>query len=184
MNGTATRPKTSGKQAAISPDRKGLLSEDSDTSGVSSPEHKTSPQNKQEKSSPRKKQENIQPLNTLQPFTEDTKPRSSSGIPPQSPKEDTRRPRSKSQESAFVITGVQTGESETDVIPSNPNETKRQSKINMLAESVFGVSTKQAVAEAEANVSILHFIESFTDLNICGIMTAGEEFHYDLMCHT
>ena len=166
LNGTATRPKTSGRQEAVSPDRKGLLSEDSDTSGLSSPEPRTSPQKKEEHSSPLKKKENIQPLKTLQPFTEDTKPRSSSGIPLQSPKEDTRKPRSKSQESAFVITGVQTGESETDVIPSNPNEAKRQSKINMLAESVFGVSTKQAVAEAEANVSILH---SFTDLDVCGI---------------
>ena len=50
----------------------------------------------------------------------------------------------------FVITGAPTGESETDIIENK--QSKRTSKINMIAESVFGVPTKQAVAEAQANV--------------------------------
>jgi len=51
----------------------------------------------------------------------------------------------------FVITGAQTGESETDGDESV--QSKRKSKINMIAESVFGVPTIQAVAEAQANLS-------------------------------
>ena len=58
----------------------------------------------------------------------------------------------------FVITGAQTGESETDGVETDGVESvqsKRKSKINMIAESVFGVPTIQAVAEAQASVGLL-----------------------------
>ncbi len=52
----------------------------------------------------------------------------------------------------FAVVGAQTEESQTD--DRGPSQSKRTSKISMLAESVFGVPTKQAVAEAETTVCI------------------------------
>ena len=97
---------------------------------LSESEYNSSPEHKLEEIKEAK-----EPLKPLQPFEVDTKPRSHSG-------------------STFAISGVQKGESGTDGKPP-PAESKRLSKINMLAESVFGVPTKQAVAEAEATVSKL-----------------------------
>ena len=98
-----------------------------------------------------KHKEAEKPLKLLQPMDYQQK---NEAAPPTIQGES--RPRNGSGESVFVITGVQTGESETDVLP---NQSKRTSKINMLAESVFGVPTKQAVAEAEATVSCFNFFK-------------------------
>ncbi|XP_065057317.1 F-actin-monooxygenase MICAL3-like isoform X2 [Rhopilema esculentum] len=115
-------------------EKKALLEDESDVN--SSPEHQPYLQ---------KQKEVEKPLKILQPMANQQK--NEAALPSI---QDESRPRNDSGESVFVITGVQTGESETDVIQ---NQSKRTSKINMLAESVFGVPTKQAVAEAEATLS-------------------------------
>ncbi len=52
----------------------------------------------------------------------------------------------------FAVAGTTETSSDTDKKTDSPSQSKRTSKINMLAETVFGVPTKQAVAEAETTV--------------------------------
>ncbi len=55
----------------------------------------------------------------------------------------------------FAVAGTTETSSDTDKKTDSPSQSKRTSKINMLAETVFGVPTKQAVAEAETTVCYL-----------------------------
>ena len=93
------------------------------------------------------------PLKVLQP-TEETK---ESEAETASRSRGTRAaPKPVSSGSNLVITGVETGESNTEIVECN--QSRRTSKINALAESAFGVSTKQAVAEAESTVNSIFYI--------------------------
>ena len=113
----------------------------SDSDGSLSPEPKPLLQSEKESS-----------LKVLQPSDQINVSRNDKDVASKA-KEDISNRSQPTNGATFALTGAQTGESETDVVESN--QSKRTSKINMLAESVFGVSTKQAVAEAEANVSPL-----------------------------
>lgn len=127
-----------GKKKYAADEKTFLMQSDSETS--LSPEHKSH-------------EEPESPLEILQPIAQNRicKNEKDTSL---GQKEDIENLRNGSK---FAIIGGQIGESETDVVEDT--QSKRRSKINMLAESVFGVSTKQAVAEAEANVSIYIYAE-------------------------
>ena len=130
------RSKTGGKKSQFE-DKESLLKIESDCS--LSPEHRSPLHDGKET-----------PLKVLQPSRQETQLwNKKENVVPAS--EIVLESDKISSGAMFAIIGAHTGESETDVIESN--QSKRTSKINMIAESVFGVPTKQAVAEAQANVS-------------------------------